>query len=66
MTCFYCDQPHHARGMCRTHYSRWRRTGTPHRERWHGRWVPLVWFAAGERIMTVDELAAAIDRLGVS
>lgn len=22
-----CDRPHHARGMCTTHYSRWHRNG---------------------------------------
>lgn len=24
-----CDEPHEARGMCRTHYQRWYRHGDP-------------------------------------
>lgn len=25
-----CDRPHRSKGLCRTHYMRWHRTGTPH------------------------------------
>lgn len=29
MTCLHCAKPVHGRGLCGTHYARWRRTGNP-------------------------------------
>ena len=55
-----CDRPHKARGLCATHYARWRRTGDPEKVRRAGR--PPEPFAQTMRSLGYDSSERTLRR----
>ena len=60
MTCALCDNAKiHARGLCGTHYDRWRRWGEKHGEAWaarkHGERVSTILYHARDNCFCLHE-----------